>query len=202
MRTAQGAYATMRAGFGLHAGRVERMVGSFRYTEPVYRDNLPLPMRAALDQLRCLRDSVIVRPADMNMGIVVVDADWYNRLCIEYLSDNSKFVLVQQEPGPLLHECALTVAAASKDMRLLDAAAFGDRVAAEDFEYLLHEREFAFPAFYGIVEVNKREPALRPIKACHSWVTTPLARVNVAAHVLHGPMARTFPTFCQTRVHW
>ena len=112
MRTAQGAYATMRASFGLNAGRVERIVRSFRYTEPVYRNNLPLPMRAALDKLQCLRDSVIVRPADKNMGTVVADKDWYNRLCIEYLSDNSKFALVQQEPDSLLHECAHTVARA------------------------------------------------------------------------------------------
>ena len=82
-------------------------------------------------------------------------------------------------------------------MRLLGAAAFGDRVAAEYFEYLLYEREFAFPAFYGIVKVHKREPAPRPIVN-----GLPQLGHDAAGTGCSSRWPVLFPIFCQTRVHW
>jgi hypothetical protein len=36
---------------------------------------------------------------------------------------------------------------------------------------------FRIPAFYGLIKVHKSPVALRPIVACHSWITTPLSRI-------------------------
>ena len=45
--------------------------------------------------------------------------------------------------------------------------------------------------FYGIITVHKPTPALWPIVAAHSWVTSPLA--HVAAKKLQPDVVRTFP---------
>jgi hypothetical protein len=40
------------------------------------------------------------------------------------------------------------------------------------------------PAFYGLIKVHKKPVTIRPIVACHSWLTTPLSRV--CAYELHS----------------
>ena len=60
------------------------------------------------------------------------------------------------------------IASPEPDMRLLGAAAFGDRVAAEYSEYLLHEREFAFLPFTALsrcINASQHSGQSRPATA-------------------------------------
>ena len=78
----------------------------------------------------------------------------------------------------MLTQCAQALLlVVKKELAPLGVIAFGDREGRQYNEYLLPGRTFTIPVFYGIIKVHKRTPALRPITACHSWVTTPLAQI-------------------------
>ena len=71
---------SMRSIVRSRAEVVELTVRSFRFTESLYPSNIPLPMRSALLQLKTLQPAVVVRKADKNMGVVLVDRVWYDKL--------------------------------------------------------------------------------------------------------------------------
>ena len=149
-------------------------------------------MRAALRQLQVLRQSIIIRLADKNMGIVVADKARYNNMCLAHLADSHKFTYL----GERNHEghivwCKAELFELLAELRPLAGEAFGPAASRELHKYLLVERTYNLAVFYGLVKMHKPVPALRPITACHSWVTTPLA--VVIARELHADMMRTFP---------
>ena len=158
----------------------------------VYLNNLPLPICAALQQLQMLRVYIFVRLADKDMGIVLCDKAWYNDLCRAHLSDASKFVQVSAEQAAAAcDDCAKQLQKWLEDHKGLIELAFGSKLGKVILGYLKHERDYELPVFYGIIKVHKPTPALRPIVAAHSWVTSPLA--HVAAKNLQPDVVRTFP---------
>ena len=90
-------FAIAKTVIAQHASGMRLQVRLARCSACVYLNNLPLPIRAALQQLHMLRMYIIVRLAEQNMGIVLCDKAWYNDLCRAHLSDASKFVRVSAE---------------------------------------------------------------------------------------------------------
>jgi hypothetical protein len=55
------------------------------------------------------------------------------------------------------------------------------------------------PAFYGLIKMHKNPISLRPIIACHSWITTPVSRV--CAYELYLLIRRHLPHVLRDSSH-
>ena len=175
-----------------HALQLSNLVNSFRSSACMYRNNLPLPLRAAVQQLSSLCDRIVIRPADKNMGMVLVDKAWYQEQCQTHLGDCSKFTAVSQAIADRLPDvCTQRLQQHLADNRMLANMAFGMQHSDALHKYLCEPRTYTVPPFYGIIKVHKPVPAIRPIVASHSWVTTPLAQIT--AHEIHADMMAQFP---------
>jgi hypothetical protein len=68
--------------------------------QPVHSDVSPV-LAAAITQLKSLKD-IIIKPADKNMGMVVLDKAWYQGECDRLLGDRSIYAEVPADQIPQL----------------------------------------------------------------------------------------------------
>lgn len=61
-------------------------------------DNLTVSQRASLNHLKKKHGSLTIKPADKNLGIVLMDTDDYIQECITHLSDRTTCKLVAEYP--------------------------------------------------------------------------------------------------------
>jgi hypothetical protein len=136
---------------------------------------------AAITALRC-NPHIIICPADKNMGLCVVKRDWYVNKSLDHLLSSRDFVEIPEvavstamEHAQSRLRCLLRSLGVMLKNGLLNA--FRQRLSShvQFLESSLH-RTIRPPAFYGLVEVHESPPALRPIVACHSRITTEFSR--------------------------
>jgi hypothetical protein len=158
---------------------------------------------AAITALRC-NPHIIIRPADKNMSLCVVKRDWYVNKCLDHLLSSRDFVEIQEQCLRLwiMHQSRLRHLLRSLGVMLKNGLlnAFRLRLSShvQFLESSLH-RTIRLPAFYGLVEVHESPPALRPIVACHSWITTEFSRV--CAYELHLLIRRDLPHILRDSSH-
>jgi len=139
--------------------------------------------------------SIIIKPADKNLGLVVLDREWYTAECARQLGDARTYRVVPES------EAAALVGRLRRHLGTL-LSGFAHALPAGVPQYLqatmaAHAR---LPGFYLLPKVHKlpaitREhlPQLvgRPIVASHSWLTTPASRW--LAGVLNAACSARFP---------
>lgn len=160
---------------------------------PIHSNVSPV-LSEAIARLRQLRD-IIIKPADKNMGMVVLDREWYQGECNRILGDASTYLelppdqlpaVIQKLQAQLQHLCERWKHALPETV----------------YKYLLASAStpVQVPALYLLPKVHKL-PAVtrehlhllkgRPIAACHSWVTT--AASVYLADVLNAACASKYP---------
>ena len=55
-----------------------------------FKDNLSKMEREALFHLQN-NDSIIIKPSDKNLGLVIMDLTWYEHECFNQLTDNTTY---------------------------------------------------------------------------------------------------------------
>ena len=127
----------------------------------------------------------LLKPTDKNLGICIVQLNWYNKECKKHLrSDIFKEVSKQSIPyyqfRILCHN-------------LIDAECNWTK-AEKNF---LSEAELmmSLPHFHGIPKIHKNPWALRPIVPCHSWFSTNPAKI-VSMYL--KPCYKYFPWIIQS----
>lgn len=140
--------------------------------------NVPPVLAEAITRLRSLQD-IIIKPADKNMGMVVMDLEWYQGECARILGDAGVYTEVPAADIPQLIEQLRL-----KLIRLLQT--WQHDVPSAVFSYLMSSlgNQVHVPYLYLLPKVHKL-PAVtrehlhllkgRPIAANHSWVTTPVS---------------------------
>ena len=147
--------------------------------------NLTRQQRITLANLKRKQQSLTIKPADKNLGIVLMNTDDYIQQCMVQLSDTTTYRLATEYPTMELSVKLLNVITAFK--RQLQS--FNKRL----YTYLASDPRI--PQFYGLPKIHKKYsqlPPLRPIISQTQSRLTPSARL--IDHILQ-PLARSYPDY-------
>ena len=150
--------------------------------------NLSTTQRQALKNLQTLRQILTIKPADKNLGIVLMSTDDYIMQCMTQLADTSTYRLATNYPSQdiqtKIHE---TVASFKTQLH-----SYNKRL----YQHLRNgPKQPRIPQFYGIPKIHKNFhhfPPLRPIVSQCSSVLSPSAQL--IDHLLQ-PLAQIYPDY-------
>jgi hypothetical protein len=139
----------------------------------------PLPASHVLPnvttQQRAARDSLppnwVIGPADKNMGLAVMDRQWYNAAVLSQLQDATTFEL-----SPLAAEDTALAPARKAATRLSQSLVLALGGAPGDsFEQFLRRlvQNGRASRFYVLPKLHKSPAGIRPISPMHDFPTTP-----------------------------
>jgi len=159
---------------------------------PIHSNVSPV-LAEAITHLKGLKD-VIVKPADKNMGMVVLDKAWYHGECDRLLGDSSVYVEVPAAGIPQLIQQL-------RQELLAILSSWQHAFPPDVHRYLLAcaDTTAQVPHFYLLPKVHKMQEVTseylhqlkgRPIAANHSWITT--AASIFLADVLNAACFRQF----------
>ena len=150
--------------------------------------NLSQQQFTALHRLKKLRYTITVKPADKNLGIVVMNTDDYLKQCMSQLSEETTYRSAPDYPITEIE-------------RYLSRILLSFKSTLESYNKRLYKhlasipRHTRIPQFYGILKIHKNYlhlPPLRPIISQTMSRLTPSAKL--VDHVLQ-PLAQTYPDY-------
>ena len=152
--------------------------------------NLTAPQHAALSALRANRQ-IVIKPADKNLGMVILDKCDYEAMLLSVLNDVRHFSVVAT---PMVDNLRSQLHTLVYRWRYV--------MGAEMFKFVLtsSNRSYVMPQPYAMPKIHKLPtvdssllPQLkaRVIVPCHSWVTTGASQF--LAFVLNQACAQRFP---------
>jgi hypothetical protein len=181
----------------------ERVLAAFRAHVPRRRPAKVL--RDAMTGARSLslRDDIVIKPADKNLGIAVMDKERYRSLIFDHLNDRATYEPLgdPELPFQILDRYFLLVQhTIAPGKRNPLSKILMERLPKHKLSYEIEHRYtedlgFIIPYFYGIPKVHKQPLALRPICSSHSFFSTPLA-IWLNEHLL--PIAMQLQTVCHS----
>ncbi len=154
-----------------------------------------------------LRKDLIFRASDKNLGIVILDKDFYTSQCLLLLNDvetyetfpieqleNTKLRLFKSISTYITHN----VSKLRPDLKflkdfLLDSYkfnAFKLKPSTEEIQAKITELRFELPRFYALPKIHKKPVAFRPIVPSFNWITSPISRA--LSHLLQETVASKF----------
>jgi hypothetical protein len=158
------------------------------------RLNLPPAERAALRELT-LRDDIVVKPADKNLGLTIMDTPDYHAAVFAHLLDPAVYKEVSDLQQFVADARATLIRLTSTYARVMSA-----KLTA----FLRSGADMTTPPNFYIMPKLHKMPSLsspiigRPIAAAHSWITTPASRF--LAVVLNETLPK-FPSILLDRNH-
>jgi hypothetical protein len=134
--------------------------------------NMSKAQQQVLSSLKRDKD-IVIKPADKNMGLCIVDKAWYMAECSRNLSDTTTYM-------PVLTTTDMIVMEVSRKLHVLTERCYTmGHISEEVKKYLDHalEQNHELPHMYLVPKVHKvtgPQDALtgRTIVPGHSWVTT------------------------------
>lgn len=120
--------------------------------------------RVHLRALRDLKDdkTIVIKPADKNLGLTVMDAISYFTECMHHLTDDAVYVEQAVDSVTVLAELERILARVPLSDVPYQVRRFMSHVPQQGFKPAL---------FYVLMKLHKSPPVGRPIAASHSWVT-------------------------------
>ena len=150
--------------------------------------NLNKQARLAIKKFKQQQTSVTIKPADKNLGVVILDTDDYIQQCTTLLSDKSTYRLVQGYPATDIQQrLQRTIIAYSTELKALHKNLPN---------FLLPSTNSTQPPnFYGIPKIHKQFKTLPPVRPiishCNSLLSPSASFID---HVLQ-PLARSYPDY-------
>ena len=156
--------------------------------KPTKTPNLNLQERRSITDIKRRRDDIIIKPADKNLGIVILDRPTYIEQCLVHLSSTS-YNLAQQFPSFLLQNLQNLVISFRTEIHTFCPPLY--RFLATP------PPKHRPPRFYGLPKIHKlsdtiKVPPLRPIVSHTNSILSRSAQF--LDHVLQ-PLARTYPDY-------
>ena len=152
------------------------------------KPNLSHVQQRSLNQLQKARQTVTIKPADKNLGIVLMNTDDYIKQCMLHLTDKSTYRLAANYPSEQIQKQLTNI-----------LAAFKPQLETRDrwlYKFLKEPpRNPRTPVFYGIPKIHKEYshlPPLRPIVSQSSSLLSPTA--HFIDFVLQ-PLALSYPDY-------
>ena len=126
----------------------------------------------ALKQLKRSRSELTIKPADKNLGIVLLDADDYIKQCMLILSDTRTYRQAHTYPTERIRQ-QLTNTLVNFKSQIYN---YDKRL----YEYLQPKKKHQIPQLYGLPKIHKQFnhlPPLRPIISHCNSLLNPTARL-------------------------
>lgn len=152
----------------------ERIVNSATTTMRK-KSNLPRREVFALKQILADKE-IILKPADKNLGIVILSRDWYKKEALKHLENRSNYAPLNEKATKIR---ITTTANKFKQLtKLNDKAISHSRKSDEDItSFVLSGLQCLEAApFYIIPKIHKPTMQGRPIVAGHSYFLNPFAK--------------------------
>jgi hypothetical protein len=127
-----------------------------------------------------------VKPADKNLGLAIVDRDWYKAQCLSLLAPPG-YVHIGSRSSVEVAQLLSRFIQYRIEVVGLTCPAFLSQQAFRFLTDAVPSVSFRVPLFYGIVKVHKTPVALRPIASCVNYLTTPASTI---IDVILGPVVR------------
>ena len=154
------------------------------------KQNITKEEHQSLVKLQHARREITIKPADKNLGVVLLDTNDYISQCLKVLTDSKTYRLTTEYPTRTIQAQLGQVTASFKNQ----LTAFSKYLYTYISVPQPHPR---IPKFYGIPKVHKEFthlPPMRPIVSQSASLLEPTAKF--LDHVLQ-PICRTFPDFLQ-----
>ena len=123
------------------------------------KSNLPQSLKTALRKLRHSRQTVTIKPADKNLGIVLLNTEDYITQCLVHLTDSKTYRQTTQYPSDTIRRQTTKVVAAYKSTL--------ETFSKPLYKFLQNTpHPVRIPQFYGLPKIHKkytRLPPMRPI---------------------------------------
>ena len=151
-------------------------------------DNLTRQQRTALANLKKQQQTVTIKPADKNLGIVLMNTDDYIQQCMKQLSDKTTYRLATEYPITEIQRQLTHTLIAFKH----EILTFNKRL----YTHLTNEPKTPrIPQFYGIPKVHKKYTHLPPVRPIVSQTLSPLTpTARLIDHILQ-PLAQSYPDY-------
>ena len=125
----------------------------------------------AINKLRNMKNDIIIKPADKNLGIAITSKTWYEQEAVRQLSDETTYTKISEAEFDIIQSqlCTRLVNLTSK---------FEHRPLSPGIIKFITNSiiDYKLPDFYMIIKVHKDPVAGRPIVPQHSWLTSNLSR--------------------------
>jgi len=146
----------------------KKLKTSFVANKPRWKCNLTRQDKVELQELRN-NPSVMLLPADKNLGPTLLVADWVQQETLRHLHDELSYSRVTVDDWNTSHQKVIR----SRE-RLMNI--FKQFVTRDARKYLRSNDHFVNPAkFYIIPKIHKNPMVGRPIAASHSYITRPIS---------------------------
>ena len=195
-------HATQKAPLERYTG-VSKLENYIENTKQTVANNLPTicdnrtsnlsPIqRTSLNKLKHSRQSLTIKPADKNLGIVLMDTEDYITQCMAHLSDSTTYRLTTAYPKDIIQrQLQNTVTSFKEQLEPYNKQLYT----------LLREgpRHPRIPQFYGIPKIHKKFtklPPMRPIVSQSSSILSPRSRPSTPCTLISRlcrQFHRTFP---------
>lgn len=154
------------------------------------KPNITKTDRQNIKKLKQACNTITIKPADKNLGIVLLNTDDYISQCTKHLSDTSTYILADNYPTDTIRrQITNTVINFKTQLQDYDKRLYNLLVSPSN-----HPRT---PQFYGLPKIHKeftRVPPIRPIVSQCASVLNPTARF--IDHILQ-PLAKSYPDYLQ-----
>ena len=153
--------------------------------------NLSRQQQKAIKKLQRTRHSITIKPADKNLGIVILDTDDYLMQCCHILIDKKSYRLAERYPhDEIKHRIMNIIIAFKKTVQNIDRKLY-------NFLQTSLKNTSHTPKLYGLPKMHKefkRIPPLRPIVAQSGSILN--ATAKFIDHALQ-PLAQSYEDYIQ-----
>lgn len=183
-----------------------------RSSLPKQRCNLTVHEEQILKNL-ILRKDLVFRATDKNLGIVVLDKEYYISQCLLLLDDKETYRtsslsenLEKVKFKVYYSICTYVTSSVSKlndrlkflkDFLLASyqIKLFQPKSSTAEIQRKITDLKFELPRFYALPKIHKNPVSYRPIVPSFNWITSPISRAlsyllqeSVASRFILGPM--------------
>ena len=154
----------------------------------VNKTNLTKKQQQSLTKLKKSKTQITIKPADKNLGIVLMNTDDYILQCATHLSDTNTYRQADRYPEQdIVTQIGNIIANFKPQIK-----GYNEQL----YKYLLpNSKHTRIPQFYGIPKIHKTFTSLPPIRPIVSQTESPLTHTaQLIDHVLQ-PLAQTYPDY-------
>ena len=159
----------------------EKALASFRKYIPEVREENPTHHLGHIPKKWhefASHPDILIKPSDKNLGLTIVNLDWYIKEGLRQLSDSSTYRKVNMAEDELKILSKKEAAHLWQKLNVSKSQSLKQYYKAIHRGYIQHQLDYhlEIPKFHLIPKIHKEPVKGRPIIPSHSWTTSPFSK--------------------------